>query len=160
MACSLMSLVSGVLNRPALLACALFGPAVLITLAVGEAPNPAETPQEGALPGMADWDVQRLARHLQGRGLGIRFVPVDSQGVTTICGFFTTTDKGWRELGALPKAREAIDRWDGTVFCEKLHNDGRAFQIKMWGDCCRQVGPFLLFGDRALMGEIHRLCTD
>ncbi len=49
-----------------------------------------------------------------------------------------------------------IDEWQGTVYCEKwLNASGRNFQAAIWGDCCLQAGPYLFFGDRTILAEIH-----
>jgi hypothetical protein len=133
--------------------------ALLVVLAVVfTAVHLGEAPPE-LVPGLEGWDVFGLAEHLWDRGSSVRILTVDDPGVATNGAFLTTTGKGWAELNGLPKQAEAIGLWEGTVYCEKLHGGRRDEQIEQWGDCCRQVGPFLLFGDRALMRKIHRLCT-
>jgi hypothetical protein len=144
------------MNRLALVAC----PAVLIALVVAHVSRPGGVPQPPpTTPGLEDWDVPQLVRHLQDHGLGIRLVPTDTHGGTPRSAYFTTTYKEWRDFNPVAKAREVIGLWEGTVYCEKLHGDERETQIEAWGDCCLRLGPFLLFGDRALMREIQRLCA-
>jgi hypothetical protein len=150
----------GATNRLPLPTCALLGSGLLIVLVVAcpqDPPGPASPPKP--LSGMERWDVFGLAQHLWDRGSVVRILTVDDQGSATNGAFLTTTGKGWAELNGLPKQAEAIGLWEGTVYCEKLHGGERDEQIEQWGDCCRQVGPFLLFGDRKLMAEVHSLCT-
>jgi hypothetical protein len=143
-------------NRLALLAC----PAVLIALVIAYLSRPAGVPQPPpTTPGLEDWDVPRLARNLQEHGLEVRLVPTDGHGGTPRSGYLTTTDKGWGDLNPVAKVCEAIDLWQGTVYCERLCGGERETQIEVWGDCCVRLGPFLLFGDRDLMREIQRLCV-
>jgi hypothetical protein len=150
----------GGMNRSSLPACALLGAALLIVLAVAYPPKPGgPAPPPQPLPGLEQWDVFQLAQHLWDRGSSVRILTLDNPGVATNGAFLTTTGKGWADLNDLPKLAEAIDLWEGTVYCEKLHGRERDLQIEQWGDCCLQIGPFLFFGDHALMRKIQRLCT-
>jgi hypothetical protein len=146
------------MQRPALRAGALLAPALLTALVAGVALGPAGAPAARP-PDMEDWDVRQLLQHLRDRGLGIRLVPVENTDVVVNRAYFTTTDKGWEDLDPMLKLREAIDRWEGTVYCERQHGEVLDAQMEDWGDCCLCVGPFLLFGDRALLRAIDRLCT-
>jgi hypothetical protein len=144
------------MKRLALFAC----PALLIALVVAYVRRPPAPPSvPTVLPGMEDWDVPRLAQHLQDSGLEVRLVPTDIRGDASRSAFLTTTDKEWADLNPVLKVPEAINCWEGTVYCEKLSRGERETQIEAWGDTCALVGPFLLFGDRALLREVQRLCT-
>jgi hypothetical protein len=142
-------------KRPDLLALALLTVVLPISLAVRSTWRSAG--QEP--PGMEHWDLRQLQQHLQEQGLEVKLVPVENTAVVTNRGYLTTTDKGWEELDPVPKYPEAIDRWQGTVYCERQHGVVLDAQLETWGDCCLWVGPFLLFGDRALMRDVHRLCA-
>src|SRR5262245_14527423 len=106
-----------VLRRLFSCACALAAAALLV-LTVVSAVGPLGQPPPEPLPGMERWDVSQLAQHLWDRGSSIRLLTVDNPGVATNGAFLTTTGKGWAELNGLPKLSEAIDRWEGTVYCE------------------------------------------
>jgi hypothetical protein len=55
-----------------------------------------------------------------------------------------------------PPRREAVDRWRGPVFCERVVQAGsRDLQIEMGGDACLVVDPFVFFGDRDLLARIR-----
>ena len=49
-----------------------------------------------------------------------------------------------------------IAEWQGTVYCERWPDqEARKYQAAIWGDYCLQAGPYLFFGDRAILAEIH-----
>jgi hypothetical protein len=105
---------------------------------------------------LTDWDLDRLERHLGEQGLGLR--RVDSTGMRPMvpCMFLTHTDKSWDQLERVPKAAALIDGWQGTVYCERWPGpEGRQYQAAVWGDCCLLAGPYLFFGDRAILAEIQ-----
>src|SRR5262245_35867860 len=117
------------------------------------------TPEQppAARPDLEHWDVPRLAEYLRSRGLTFRLVPID-QGGTNVAdnAYLTTTGETWEELDGLPKIRERIDDWAGTVYCERVNQPGRRdLQIKDWGDCALKVGPFIFFGDRGLLARLR-----
>jgi hypothetical protein len=109
-----------------------------------------------------DWDVPRLVAHLNGKGLGLRVVStLKVGGGTHRMAFLTTTDQGWEELTRLLRGRSQIDRWRGTLYCERGPAGGDWDDLKrQWGDCCLVVGPFLLFGDRELLGRVRAALSD
>jgi hypothetical protein len=103
-----------------------------------------------------DQTIAQLAARLESRGLALRFVPAAHRGSSPDA-FLTEGCKSWEELNGLPKLREHIDRWTGTVYCERLNNPrSRALQISLWGDYCLEAGPFLFFGDPALLARIRQ----
>jgi hypothetical protein len=96
-----------------------------------------------------------LVERLSAGGLDLRVVGADRAGAGKNNAFLTTSNESWEQLVSLPKSREAIDRWEGIVYCERLFRLGtRDLQMQLWGDCCLQVGPFLFFGDRNLLARI------
>jgi hypothetical protein len=106
--------------------------------------------------GLEGWSVLDLADHLGRRGLDLRVVPTGRGRPRDAAAFLTTTDKSWSELNVLPQRVEAIDRWRGTVFCERVvQSAGRDHQVELWGDSCLVAGPFLFFGDRELLDRIR-----
>jgi hypothetical protein len=119
--------------------------------------RPTDDGPTAATPDVAGWDVPRMAEHLRSRGLAFRLIPGDEPGVNAASSaYLTTTAKTWRELNALPKVRERIGDWQGTLHCERVNQPGaRALQIQRWGDCCLEVGPFVFFGDPALLARVR-----
>jgi hypothetical protein len=115
-----------------------------------------------ATAALDDWDIARLVAYLNGKGLGLRVVSTRAGGGgTDRRAFLTTTDKGWEELSRPPRDRSHIDRWRGTLLCER----GPAMVdwadlTRQWGDCCLEVGPFLLFGDRELLDRVRAGLSD
>src|SRR5579885_2478962 len=105
---------------------------------------------------LACWDLDQLERYLQEQGLGLRRVAPTRMPAMVPCMFLTRTDKTWDQLEHVAKGQSMIDEWQGTVYCEKwLNASGRNFQAAIWGDCCLQAGPYLFFGDRTILAEIH-----
>jgi hypothetical protein len=129
----------------------LAGPAYLAVARLADRRPPAP-----ALVSMEGWEVSDVARHLAARGLKLRAVSTARRTRGSRSVVLTTTSKGWEELNHLPKAAECIDRWQGTVYCERPASpDSREAQLRLWGDCCLVAGPFVLFGDRTLLARIH-----
>jgi hypothetical protein len=108
-----------------------------------------------------DWDIPRLADYLNGKGVALRLVSTMNGHSTEWTAFLTTTDKGWEELSRPIRDRSHIDRWRGTLYCMRGSAGGaRAELSRDWGDCCLVVGPFLLFGDRELLGQVRAALSD
>jgi hypothetical protein len=63
------------------------------------------------------------------------------------------------ELQWLLRAAKHSDRWRGVVFCEReVHLGGEIGEIEWqgWGEYGIRLGPFVLFGDPALLGRIRQ----
>lgn len=118
-------------------------------------------PATAAAP-LDDWDVPRLVDFLNGKGLGLRVVStLKDNGGTDRMAFLTTTDQGWEELSRLPRGRSQVERWRGTLYCERGPAGGDWADLKrQWGDCCLVAGPFLLYGDRALLGRLRAAMSE
>jgi hypothetical protein len=106
-----------------------------------------------------DWDISRLVAYLNGKGLGLRLVSTRQDGVVDRTAFLTTTAKEWVDFNHLYKARNQIDRWEGTLACERGPAPSWSDLASLWGDCCLVVGPFLFFGDQALLGRVRVALT-
>jgi hypothetical protein len=103
-----------------------------------------------------DWHIPQLVSHLNREGLGLRVVSTQRDGAAGPNAFLTTTDKEWIDLTVLPKDRQQIDRWRGTLYCERFPSEVmRSDQACLWGDCCLVAGPFLLYGDRQLLARVR-----
>jgi hypothetical protein len=62
------------------------------------------------------------------------------------------------QLQWLQRAAEHGDRWRGVVFCERAHHLGEIEENEWqrWGEHAMRIGPFVLFGDPALLGRIRQ----
>jgi hypothetical protein len=134
--------------------------AAAVVLAAALAGARARRPAPEALD-LSDWDVPRLAEHLRGRGLPLRAVSTIKDGPIGNNAYLLTADRTWKDLTHLSRGREHIDRWRGTLYCERLRQPGnRDEQAALWGDCCLLVGPFLFFGDRELLRKVREALRD
>jgi hypothetical protein len=108
-----------------------------------------------------DWDIPQLVVCLNREGLKLRTVATRKDGVIAQTAFLTTTSKGWEDLTLLPKVQEQINRWQGTLYCERgpRGEESWADLDQHWGDCYLVVGPFLFFGDRELLGRVRTALT-
>jgi hypothetical protein len=108
-------------------------------------------------PDLDGWDLNQLERHLQDQGLGLRRVDSERMPSMVPCLLLTRTGKDWGQLERLPKAIPWAGQWQGTVYCEKRPDpEGRTYQAALWGDCGLLAGPYLFFGDREILAEIHQ----
>src|SRR5262249_45518279 len=144
-------------TRRIMLAGSLAGLSLLAALLVAWGWRHTDDESTAAIPDAAGWDVPRMAEHLRSRGLTFRLIPGDEAGVNIAhSAYLTTTARTWQQLNVLPRAREHIGDWEGTLHCERLNQPGaRDLQIQLWGDCCLKVGPFIFFGDPELLAQVR-----
>jgi hypothetical protein len=123
---------------------------ILVGVAIGQRKNvPTPTVQ------MDDWDIPRLVAYLNGKGLGLRLISTYKDGAVGPAAFLTTTDKSWTDLNRLQNDPELIDMWQGILHCDcGRSGEYWSSQKRRWCDCCAIVGPFLLYGDRELLGRV------
>jgi hypothetical protein len=108
-----------------------------------------------ARPDMRDWDVPRLVDHLHDNGVDLHMTsPYKGKPVADVA-YLSESERPWEELIYLPASPEAVDKWRGVVYCEKVASPAwRDQRIAQWGDACLDAPPFLFFGDRQLLGRI------
>jgi hypothetical protein len=105
---------------------------------------------------MDGWDVHDLARYLEGRGLRLHLSPSFAGGDASTNAYLSTTAKPIAELYGLVKNRKAMHPWAGVVYCERPASYDRvAYAVKSWADCGLRAGPFVLFGDPALLARFR-----
>lgn len=102
-----------------------------------------------------DWDIPQLVGHLNEAGMGLRLVSVQKYGEPSRAAFLTTTEQKWQRLNRLVKSPHFIDRWQGTLYCERGPG-GKAWTdlSRQWGDYVLVVGPFLFYGDPQLLVQV------
>jgi hypothetical protein len=128
---------------------ALLAGALLVALAGPRRGGPRSLPPD-------DWQIPQLVAHLNRQGPGLRVVSTRQDGVVHHSAYLTTTDKEWVDLTVLPRDRQQLDRWRGTLYCERFQSEYmRSDQAYQWGDCCLVAGPFVLTGDRELLGRVR-----
>jgi hypothetical protein len=111
-------------------------------------------------PTLDGWDVPRLAAHLNARGLGLRVVSVSQDGTNNLAAYLTTTDKRWEDFNRLTRDPLQLDRWRGTLICERdSRGDVWSDRIGPSDDGYLIVGPFLLYGDRDLLDRVRAAFT-
>jgi hypothetical protein len=105
---------------------------------------------------MDDWGMPDLAGYLEGRGLRLHLSPTWAGGSPLANAFLTAEVKTGGELYGLLKSPKAIHRWAGVVYGERSrHYEGREWAVESWADCGLRAGPFVFFGDPALLADIR-----
>lgn len=126
--------------------------AALLAAAVGQ----RKRTYTEAPPALDDWDIPQFVASLNGKGLGLRLVSTQKNGLIGQTAFLTSTDKEWIDLNPLPKVPKHITRWQGTLYCERGVREPNWSKLTgQWGDCWLAVGPFLLYGDRELLARVR-----
>jgi hypothetical protein len=121
---------------------------VLLALWVGQ-------PKTDPAP-LKDWDISQLVSYLNEEGLGLRVVSTRKDGAVHQTAYLTTTPRDWDDLNRLQRGRTRIDQWRGTLHCERgPGGEIWADLARQWGDNSLVVGPFLLYGDRELLGRVR-----
>jgi hypothetical protein len=110
---------------------------------------------------MDGWDVRDVLGYLEGRGLRLHLWPSWPGGDASSNAYLTTAARPPAELFWLPKDTKKMDRWVGVVYCERvLRYEERAGAVRSWGDCGLRAGPFVFFGDPALLSRIRAALGD
>jgi hypothetical protein len=105
---------------------------------------------------MDGWDVHDLAGYLEGRGLRLHISPTSARGDVRTNAYLSTAPKPIAELYWLAKDRRAMQRWAGVVYCERPPRyETVAYAVDSWAECGLRVGPFVFFGDPALLARIR-----
>jgi hypothetical protein len=152
----LMMLLPGSIRARALAALV-----VLAGLAIAAAYWGARSAPERSEACMDDWDVHDLVGYLRGRGLQFHLTPTSSGRNASSNAYLTTEAKPAAELYRLLTTRKAIHIWAGVVYCEVSRRyEDREGVLEMWADCGLRAGPFVFFGDPALLARIRTALED
>lgn len=103
-----------------------------------------------------NWDFPELAEHLNRAGLNVQLHMRWKADVLIQMAFLTTTDKSWEELNRLTKDPSQIQKWRGTVYCERLRKEMEP-SLDLWDDYYLVAGPFVFFGDPELLERIRAI---
>jgi hypothetical protein len=106
------------------------------------------------------WDIVRLVDHLHARGLSVRVLSTLGTAESRQNVFLTTTDADFDEVNSLPRDRNQIQRWRGTVYCAIVKNQARSSdeELGMEG-CFLRRGHFVMVGDPDLLSRIAAALT-
>lgn len=133
-------------------------PAVVILAALATLAFAVGRRQPSLLPG--DGSVAGLARHLESRGLPLRLVPASRSGADANA-YLTASARRWEDLNGLPKDARRVGDWVGAVYCERVvSEDDAEVRLAVWDGACLRAGPFLFFGDPALLARIRQALPD
>jgi hypothetical protein len=150
--------------RPApLRAPALVALVVLVGLAAAATCWRARSAAKHSAVCMDGCDVHDLAAYLEGRGLRLHISPSWAGGNARTNAYLSTTAKPGAELYGLAKNRRKMHPWAGVVYCERVRYqevregvaEWREDELQSWSDCGLRVGPFVFFGDPALLARIR-----
>jgi hypothetical protein len=117
-----------------------------------------ERKQEAAAPSGPpdDWDLPQLIAYLNSKGLGLHAVPTMRDSSIRDNVYLTTKVQPWDAFVRLTKDPTQIDRWKGTVYCERSPLwDHEGDPLLKASDCSLVIGPFFLFGDPELVGRVR-----
>jgi hypothetical protein len=101
-----------------------------------------------------DWNMIDLVEHLDQMGVQLQLRSTLANGALGQTVYLTTADKHWVDLNTLNKDAKRIHEWEGVIYCERVKGD-TAIALRLWGDRCLVVGPFLFYGDRELLRSIR-----
>jgi hypothetical protein len=127
------------------------------------APDPSQPPGGRLhLMGKDGWKVADLLRYLESCDLDLYAAPTGSGEFNGWNAYLFRDEKSSENLTALPADPRQLYRWEGVVYCEYVpHPEGMEVRLRCWGDACLRAGPFLFFGDPALLAKIRQaLSTD
>jgi hypothetical protein len=106
------------------------------------------------------WDIPQLVDHLNGAGLELCVTSTEMDGDVDQSAFLSTTPRKWADVNRLFKDAAQIDRWEGTLYCERGPMTSWPELTSLWGaDYCLVVGPFLFYGDRDLLDRVRATLT-
>ena len=139
-------------RRPALLAA---GALLLVALYLAVRRAPPAPPPPLMVPD--GWHVPELMTHLASRGLRLNAV-ASSRATSALSSgaYLSEGERPWEEVAALPVVVARAERWSGVVLV--THSQGHSAllpeDVADWGDNGMRAGPFVFFGDAALLRRI------
>jgi hypothetical protein len=117
-----------------------------------------DTPPAAPPPAAPDtWHVPELLAHLAAHGLRLHAEPVNQATRELSDGaYLCEGERPWEEVAALPVAAGQGGRWRGVVLVlrSRGHATHSAEDVTAWGGNGLRAGPFVFFGDGALLGRI------
>ncbi len=138
-------------------ALAFLGLASLAVLLTARLSRPAG--EEGSRPPLPDttaWTMADLHHHLEDRGLHLRAAGTWENGPVLRNAFLTREERPWADLGGLVKDPSRIAGWAGVVYCEQaIFSRAREDALVGWGECGLRAGPFVFFGDPAMLAQLR-----
>jgi hypothetical protein len=138
-------------RRSALLFAAALLPGVIYLSVRGTPPAPAPPAAPDA------WHVPELLAHLAARGVRLHAEPVNrTTGELSDGAYLCEGERPWEDVAALPVCASQAGRWRGVVLVlrSRGHSAHSAEEVAAWGESGLRAGPFVFFGDGALLRHI------
>src|SRR5262249_11519701 len=101
------------------------------------------------------WDIAELADHLNRMGVEVRLRAVPKNNQLYQSAFLTSTAKEWADLNALNKDPRSIQEWRGTLYCERVSENGAQYLLEQGGDYCMVIRLFYFYGDAELLDRVR-----
>jgi hypothetical protein len=106
-------------------------------------------------PRIHDWDIAQLATNLNRLGVQLHLRAVPKNNQLSQSAFLTSTAKEWADLNALIRDPRTIEEWRGTLYCERVSENGAKYLLEQGGDYCMLISPFYFFGDAELLNRVR-----
>jgi hypothetical protein len=93
----------------------------------------------------------------------LRVVPSAKDGSVEWGMYLCIDSRSWEQLGSVTRSNRDADKWQGVVYCEPDGGNISSIperEIQQWGEHAMRIGPFLFFGDSALLRRIDRIIHD
>ena len=109
------------------------------------------------------WTLSDFLEHLRQEGVQLYLVPSAQDGRPGAAAYLTEDPAAtWDSLHHKARMVERINRWQGTVFVERVgdyYSDSAVeHDLAKWGPYGRRIGDFVLFGDERLLQRIQEAC--
>jgi hypothetical protein len=101
-----------------------------------------------------------LAELLSQAAPELRVMTIAKNGTFESGMYLCKDSRSWEQLRLLPRSSSNVGKWQGVVYCERIRSTLPEWEIQEWGEHAMQIGPFLFFGDTALLRRIDKLIRD
>jgi hypothetical protein len=98
-----------------------------------------------------------LAELLSQAAPELRVMTVAKNGTFESGMYLCKYSRSREQLRLLPRTSTDVGKWEGVVYCERIRSTLAEWEIQEWGEHAMQIGPFLFFGDPALLRRIDQI---
>jgi hypothetical protein len=123
--------------------------AALLLPRLGAPPAPPSAPDE--------WQVPDLLARLEARGLRLHAVPASrATGDLRMGAYLCEGERAWEDVAGLPTGAAHAERWGGVALVTGRFGPFSPLpeEADGWGENGLRTGPFVFFGDAALLRRI------
>jgi hypothetical protein len=110
-----------------------------------------------------DWQVPDLLARLEARGLRLHAVPASrATGDLRMGAYLCEDERSWEDLAGLPIGAAYAGRWRGVVLVTGPFGPLAPLpeEAAGWGENGLRAGPFVFFGDAALLRRIAEALSE